>query len=508
MSETPVKMDTLPAEPTTTVETSAKTSKRKGAWHWPSIHRPSRKILEVFKEIKKPDLPQENITIEPTGKMDEELYPQIAAETALKHNRRGFARFRNLYAELDTATKITIAGAPVLAITGFTVGVELKSNLSASRPTEHVDTFFSGLITHVVDRQTAYPPETETQITITREQIENKYGIHLATEQSALATLGVSEQADRNAPQEWTQEQLRLLDQHLANLPPELYGEINGHSLTISLGESSDIKNTDCVGSCSAVYIKRFNDDAGLIILDPNRYTVKNNEDAFRMITHELVHREDFRTDHKTSPAIKNILGDMSYLKMRQFTNTSEFILDDNTKAAMDALRSFAGGDSNPASIHQIFVEGVAITGELYASLDYRTFVTTYGQFLDWGTNPDGSTIDSYAYFQSNSSMPDSMLQEIFPKADALYRLFQDKFFSGNGYDKNGKMIKGSDAIPTQARIPIPTRVPVDNNDNTGMRNSKKNFAPGTVVTDNNQPIGRIESGKITSIIRPPIGKI
>jgi hypothetical protein len=84
--------------------------------------------------------------------------------------------------------------------------------------------------------------------------------------------------------------------------------------------------------------------------------------------------------------------------------------------------------------------------------------------------------------------MPDSVLQEIFPKADALYRLFQN-LFDGYGYDSNGKMINGIEAIPAQTRIPLPTEAPIDpdwndNGDYTG-RTNQPNRNIDTVALDN-----------------------
>jgi hypothetical protein len=330
-------------------------------------------------------------------------------------------------------------------------------------------------ITHVIEQQTAYQ---ETQ-QISKAEVEKKYNIRLLNQHEADVLMGISDSADIYV-QDWTDPELHWIDQNLANTPPNMIAEYNGIQLSISIGSLSKIPtheiagSTTCADNCGGNY-SYIHD---LMNLSRGSYDANNTVvEKQGLVDHELGHRVDFKTLRSTKPDFEAILGDMSYMQLPQFAGTGghgEFIFDDNTKAAIDVLKSFAGGESNPKSPHQIFVEGVAQACGLYAQWDYHTFVTIFGQFLDGELRPDGTYSDAYVYYLANSPLPDSELREFLPNADAFFRLIEAKFFGGDGYDPNNKLIKGSDAIPAQTIIPIPTQQPIDGgNVDPGMINNQ-----------------------------------
>ena len=292
-----------------------------------------------------------------------------------------------------------------------------------------------------------------------------------------------------------------------------MYAEYDGRQLSISIGSLSNIPSTEIAGSttCSDKCGGNFNYRLDLINISRSLYdsnlTIIQKQG---LVDHELGHRVDGKTSRSTKPDFQAILGDMSYMQLDAFSAHPLVTYSSDELAVIDVLKSFAGGESNPNSPHQIFVEGVAQSCGLFAQWDYPTFVKNFGEFLDGEIRPDGSYNDAYVYYLENSPVPDSVLQEIFPKADALYRLIQTKFFGGYGYNSNHQLIKEADAIPAQTEIPIPTQPPIDPNENDGGGAlSQPSFPPGTAVLDG-QAIGTIGgpagNRQVTSI-KPPSSK-
>lgn len=302
-------------------------------------------------------------------------------------------------AVVGTATMLTIGGAAAeVVLPGASTNPEQPPAITVP----------------ITERQTPYP-ETKH---LTESDIENKYSINIVTEKDALAQLGIANEADPKAPTEWTQAQLHLLDQDLANLPPSAREKINGHEVSFALGGINDIKGGDCSGVCDGMFMQNYNDGGGLIILGPNTYKPENEIGALRMFTHEDVgHREDYATNHATKPAIEKILGDLSSLHLDQIKATNDY-----TTHVIEALKSFAGGDSNLENPHQIFVEGVAETAALYVQ-GKAAFIDGYGQFI--GKD----------------------------KAEALYNLYKTEFFDRFQFNDNREMITTSIGQATESDV-------------------------------------------------------
>jgi hypothetical protein len=490
----------------------------------PRASKPNLTVIpnETVREVFEPDDIGPNEITEEVSREAE----QAATERALTKPRKIGRR---------TAVALKIAAAGLTTVTGTQVVIpaavqewngivrdwntaveQTRANAQASaQASAEAEQQRALTVTRVIEKQTAYP---ETQ-QITKAEVEKKYNVRLLNQHEADVLMGISDPADIFV-QDWTEPELHSIDQNLANTPPNMIAEYGGVPLSISIGSLSEIKTYEIAGSttCADKCAGNFSYSHDLMNLSRSDYDSDQTINSKQgLVDHELGHRMDDKTQHDTKPDFQAILGDMSYMQLDAFSDNPSVKLNPNNPddaralEAIDVLKSFAGGESNPQSPHQIFVEGVAQSCGLYAQMDYPTFVKTFGQFLDGEIRPDGSYSDAYAYYLENAPVPNSELQEFFPKADALYRLIQTKFFGGYGYDSDHNLIKGSDAVPAQTRIPIPTQPPIDGGEidpgmigdqnqdigTTAPTESPIAFAPGTVVLDG-RPIGSINNGHIT----------
>jgi hypothetical protein len=320
--------------------------------------------------------------------------------------------------------------------------------------------------TQVVERQTPYLASVE----ITPQMLNEKYGINIITGKEAFQKLGHQELANSSIPTELTQEQWHVFDYALANIPPQLYEEVNGHKLNFAITDLKDWKIGDstCIQteSCAATFVNGRN-QGEFILMSPD--VLNDKYSASQVSVHELTHYYELNTKLALIPEIQKILGDQAYLHYPEFADGQP------SSDAIEALKSFAGGTTNSKDPHQNIAEGLAITAQDYTK-GYAAFMNDFGPALD----------NKEEYYQG-LPVSDALLKQTFPKTDTFYKLIQDKVFYGYGYAGNGNMIDGKDAIPTQL-------------DQMKFATSTKETPASVVVGD--ETIGTISGGRITSINR------
>ena len=284
----------------------------------------------------------------------------------------------------------------------------------------------------VVAQQNPYRED----LPLTRAMVQNKYHIHLLTQDEAGAGW-----APKTPQTDWTQTELHLIDQNFSNIPAEMYEEVNGHQLSIFIGSltgaSGDIAGGVCSDQCGGIFDFDYDAYGGLIGLNRAAYNEQNVSYDQTILVHELAHRKYYEMRQAMARDIKALLAGNDYLNLPEFNGPSK--VDDPTRYAILALKSLAAGDDNPKDPHVILTEGVAEAAELYCA-GYAAFMMEFGPAL----NGKG-----YAYYEL--PVMDIFLQGEFPQADALYRLWQKAIFGGYGYQPfDGDLVSGDDAIPEQ----------------------------------------------------------
>lgn len=400
-------------------------------WHSPL--RAPREIPEPF--LTPTDNPDKNnplqgdvvktivatpdIIDEPTDALGEELQPQ--PERALMHNRRGLSRLRDLswrdkLGLAVTATALTGGGAGSAAIL-------LRSNTGAEAN--------PSAITHVIERQTAY--QDSEPVTIT--DIQNKYDVQILSEQDAYNKMGLSKKADTDTSI-WTKTKLLQLDQNLANVPPALIGEIENQKLAFFTGSPDNVPQGDCqAGACTDFFDIGSNGER-IIYLAPGFFE-ESAQQSLPDLVHELGHNKDAQTKGKLENEAQNLIGDKSYLDLPEFSNLPT---DPYVNLTIQSLEGLAGANSKDQHINK--TEGFAELAQQYTQ-GYPAFLNAYGKELDGVNGKKGNADNPFP-------ISDSLLEQTFPKADALYKFLQNKIFDGYGYDSQGNMVNGKDAIPDQ----------------------------------------------------------
>jgi hypothetical protein len=285
----------------------------------------------------------------------------------------------------------------------------------------------------VVAQQNPYRDD----LPLTREMVQNKYQIRL------LAQDEVGSGFDPPTSQAgWSQSELHLIDRNLANIPAEMYEEVNGRQLSIFIGSLAgsrgDVVGGVCGNQCGGIFDFVYNGYGGLIGLDRGSYNEKNPSYDQTILVHELTHRKYYETRAAIAKDLKSLLDGNNYLKLPEFSDQSR-VNDSTARYAIMALKSFASGEDNPKNPHLILPEGVAETSEIYCS-GYAVFMMEFGPELNGG-----------GYTAYEFPIMDNFLANEFPQADALYRLWQKDIFGGYGYNPfDGSLVKGDLAIPAQ----------------------------------------------------------
>lgn len=272
-----------------------------------------------------------------------------------------------------------------------------------------------------------------------QQEIEQKYGIDLISKQDPLA-----QTLEKTAPvkiDDWTIEELSVMDSTLSSIAPTLYKPINGIKLKIFIGDIGD----QCSGCAGVEYGK------SRIAGFQKQVVSESYAGGFpKLATHEFTHGEDNVTDNSLWPKVNEILGDKTFLKLKEFTGNQGKPGDSNEltpiagsvlgfkfkeidpvlaqkledqKMAVNTLSSFTSAESFP--------EGIAGVSEVYI-LGEERFLLAFGPVLDGnGYDNNGNT---------NNPALEELIQK-YPKAEALYILYENSVFGGREYTPDSALI-------------------------------------------------------------------
>jgi hypothetical protein len=271
-----------------------------------------------------------------------------------------------------------------------------------------------------------------------QQEIEQKYGIDLMSEQDATA-----QALEKDAPvkvNNWTYDEISVLDGVLSSIPPSLYKPIDGIGLKIFIGNLSE----QCT-SCAGVEYGKSR------IVGFQEYVISDSYKGgfLTLAVHEFTHGVDNVTGNSLWPKVNEILGDKSFLKLKEFKMTQGEPVGNSEETTLIAESFFKTGKIDPVLTQKIedenmavnalvsfisdksFPEGIAKLSESYI-LGKRRFLLSYGPVLD-GNGYDNSKI--------TNNPPISELMQNYPKAEALYLLYKNSIFGGREYTSNSTLI-------------------------------------------------------------------
>lgn len=265
-----------------------------------------------------------------------------------------------------------------------------------------------------------------------KQEIEQRYGIVLMSKQDPL-----TQALEENAPvkvDNWTINQLSIMDGVLSLMPSSLLKPINGIELKIFIGNIE--------GQCSAECLGLEYKESRTVGFKKELVREDNKDGLFSLGIHEFTHGLYNVTNHSLLPEVNQILGDKTFLKLKEFkeikgepvgnSNLAVFILDSalrfkkidpfliqkfvDQQMAVRTLASFAPSKN--------FGEGIAGLSQIYI-LGKERFLKALGPVLD------GSGYDNN---EDTSNPTIEGLMQKYPKAEALYKLYENLVFGGKEY--------------------------------------------------------------------------
>lgn len=385
---------------------------------------------------------------------------------------------RKLGGFMSILAKTTLAIMSVKA--GLTIGdkiVEANQPQSDKTPSAPTVTFPpsenpSGIEVSVpVSSPNSEPNERQ----ISKEAIEQKFGIRLLTMEEAFLEMGRDydvnnpEKVGLRPPVRWSDNDLIVLDELLSQTPKSLYEELDGKKFGIFIGDFG----TDC--GCGGAYYPK----TGILGLSGS-FNPDNKDGDMSLLIHETTHRYDELTNYMLWPKLRDILAEQKYLDLEEFQfvgrkdpDSERAFYDYLSQVNVDGIKpdDVIGAISTLSSLapNQGFVEGVAGISQRYVTGRER-FMRSFGPLLDNG-----------GYESANKqNLSSKQLVTAYPKTEQLYNLYKNEVFKGKEYTGKEFGVNIQEGISTPVNEPSPAIEPILSQDEVFPRLSQAYMDYGT----------------------------